>query len=222
MAPPIQKDRGFSLVELLVVLAIVGVLTTVGIFTLGDRKGNAVLGVMDDIEGVVLAAQRNAMATGADVTLEATGSWTGGNFVIDGRRADPAAPATRLGSASEIFTSKYLQGQRDHLSAGVDSGAGYALALGAAPPLATVAPGNAEPFLTALGNNLCTGTGTKTVRVSGITKRFETGFCIIVTGLRGQGAVAADGPVGVIVVPANMSSVFKFYKPEGETQWRRK
>ena len=210
---------GYSLIELLVVLAIIGILAIAGVSSLGDRKGNAVRGVMDEIEGVLLAAQRNTVATGTDVALFATGDWVAGTLTIDGRRTDPLDAAKRLGSDSEIFTSHYTQGGRDHLHAGVGTVAGYTAALGTAPGLATVPPGDAEPFLSALGNNLCTGVP-KTVTISGATKRFQTGFCIFVTGLRGS-AVAANGPVGVIVAPGNMANVFKFYKREGETTWRR-
>lgn len=222
--PPKRSDTAYTLIELLVVLVIVGILAAVGVMMIGDRKGNAVRGVMDEIEGVLSAAQRNTMATGADVTIQASGKWTDGTLRIDGRRTtpgtDPTDPTNRLGPLSEVFASHYLDRRRDHLSAGVDTGAGYATALGAAKELVKVPPCDTEPFKTALGNNLCTGADT-TVTVNGTNKRFTTGFCIIVTGLQGAGSVAADGPVGVIVVPASMSSVFKFYKREGETQWRR-
>jgi prepilin-type N-terminal cleavage/methylation domain-containing protein len=214
-----KVSKGYSLIELLVVLVIVGLLAYVGLSTLGDRKGNAVRGVMDEVEGVLLTAQRNAVATGTDVTISASGNWVAGTLTLDGRRADPADTTKRLGSNSEVFTSQYTTGQRGHVSAGVVDATGYTTALGAAPGLVTVAPGTAEPFLSALGNNLFTGVA-KTVVISGATKRFNTGFCIYIAGLRGGGA-ASNGPVGVIVVPGNMANVFKFYKREGETTWRR-
>ncbi len=212
--------------ELLVVLTIVGILAGVAFFTLGDNRGGAVRGVLDDLEGVVLAAQRNAMATGADVNLTASGNWTDGTFVIDGRRlspvdpANPAAPRARLGSDTEVFTSHFVGAQRDHRLAGVVREAGYTTALESAPSLAAVAPGNVEPLLSALGNNLCEGPTERTITISGTTKRFNTGFCIFVTGLRDGGPVAG-GPVGVIVVPGNTANVFKFYKRAEDTQWRR-
>ncbi|WLT32906.1 Tfp pilus assembly protein FimT/FimU [Geothrix sp. PMB-07] len=214
-----ESSRGYSLTELLVVFAIVGILAIVGISMLGDRKGNAVRGVMDEIEGVLLSAQRNSVATGTDVNLFATGDWVAGTLTIDGRRTDPADASKRLGSTSELFQSHYTRGQTIHTYAGVATVAGYTTALGGAPGLVTVPPGDSEPFLTALGNNLCPGTD-KTVVISGATKRFQTGFCVFVTGLRG-GGVVRGGPVGVIVVPGNMANVFKFYKPEGATTWRR-
>ncbi len=220
MPLPSRKNRGYSLIELLVVLAIVGILAIVSVFMLGDRRGNAVRGVMDELEGVVLAAQRNAMATGTDVTLETSaGTWVAGTWSLDGRQTDPLNPPARLGSSSEIFISHFNQGQRDHMHAGVVGADDYATALGSASALASVPPCDVEPFHSALANNLYTGAVQK-ITISGLTKRFNTGFCIVVAGLRG-GAVGASGPVGVIVVPANMANVFKFYKREGETQWKR-
>ncbi len=219
MALPPQREKGFTLVELLVVLTIVGILAGVAIFSLGDNRGGAVRGVLDDLEGVVLAAQRNAVATGTNVNLTASGVWTDGSFRIDGRRFDPANFPARLGSESEVFTSRFVDRQRDHRFAGVVRDADYITALGTAPSLAAVPPGNAEPFLSALGNNLCAGPET-TITVNGTTKRFNTGFCIFVAGMTDSG-VLAGGPVGVIVVPGNTANVFKFYKRAGETQWRR-
>jgi len=221
MAPLSNKNtKGYSIVELLVVLTIVGILAIVGVKMIGDRRGNSVRSVMDEVEGVLLAAQRNAMATGADVTISASGDWKAGTLVIDGRRTDPADATKRLGSASEVFTSGYLQSRPDHQAAGIDAGKGwYATALGSALALNKVDPGKTDPMLTALGTYLCTGAA-NSVTVSGTTKRFTTGFCIVVCGLR-SGGVVAGGAVGVIVVPSNSTTVFKFYKREGETQWRR-
>ena len=210
---------GFSLIELLVVLAILGVLSMVGLSMLGDRKGNAVRGVMDEVEGVLLAAQRNSMATGADVLIEAKGTWTDGSLTIDGRRTSTTSSTTRTGSESEVFKSGYLKGRADHRYAGIVDTAGYGTALGSGSSLVDVSPGSEEPFRAALGNNLCSAAG-QTVTVSGLSKRFTKGFCIYITGLR-DGNPVIGGPVGVIVVPANTSGVYKFYRREGQTNWRR-
>lgn len=213
------RHLGFSLVEMLVVLAIVGILALVGVNTIGDRRAAAVKGVMNEIEGVLLSAERNAVATGSNITLEASGQWADGTLKIDGRRTDPTDATKRLGSTAEVFSSQVKSNSRDHWSAGVDTGGGYASARGTAPLLDSIPPGNQEPLKSALGNNLCVGTK-QTAVVDGLTKRFTTGFCIVVTALR-NGQTVANGAVGVLVVPANTATILKFYKSEGDTQWRR-
>ena len=90
----------------------------------------------------------------------------------------------------------------------------------AAADLADVDPVRSQPdFVAALQNRLFTG-GDNHVIVNGLTKRFERGFSIVVVGISG-GNPRPKGPVGVIVVPANSSSIYKFYKAEGEDTWRR-
>ena len=239
MLPAKRPSSGYSMVELLVVLAIVGIVTLVGVTMIGDKKANSVRAVMDEIEGVLLNAQKTSQMTSLDIYMATTGHWTDGTLVLDGRAlnsatitAPPAAlvtadwkagtDANRLGSPTECFRSLYKSTiNRDHQSAGVDCGDGwYATARGSASDLSTVDPVKSNAvLLDAMGTRLFTG-GDSYAILNGTTHRFETGFSIVVVGLN-AGAPVAGGAVGVIIVPKNSSSVYKFYKPSNSVTWRR-
>lgn len=235
MVSPPWSARGYSLVELMLVLFIVGVLTIVGLHYISGRQPGGVRSILDELEGALMNAQKATIVTSRDVYISTAGDWLDASMIMDARpfKSTVASPplagdltpgddTKRQGPSSECFRSHYL-GNRDHNAAGVATSAHeawYATARGAAPDLAGVVPISAQPdFVAALGNRLFTG-GANNVVVNGLTKRFETGFSVVVVGLAG-GNPMPNGPVGIIVVPANGSSVYKFYKAEGESTWRR-
>jgi len=234
-----RPDRGFTLVEMLVVLSIVAVLAMAGVYMIRPRTRDSVRSVMTELEGQLINAENASLLSAQDVYVVSSGNWTDGTFILDARPfvggglvpADPSTlPAAlvpggstyRLGSAAECFRSRYNQGNRDHMSAGVDcSGAGwYATALGTAPDLATLStfsPATMSAFKTAIGTPLV---GQTYVVLSGMTQTFLTGFCIVVVGLNG-GKPIPNGPIGMIVVPASSSNIYKYYKQDGSTTWKR-
>lgn len=229
-----RLHRGYSLIELLVVLVIVGILAMVGVSMIGDRPTSAVRSVMDELEGTLSQAQKTASLTSQDVYLSTSGTWVGGNLLLDGRALSPSVsfpPAAgdlvagdgtkRVGSNSECFRSLYPR-SRDHLSAGVDTASWYSTALGGASDLKDVEPVKSSTELVnalASGNRLFTGSDHYAI-VNGLTKRFEGGFSVAVVGLR-DGQPIVGGPVGVIVVPANSTAIYKFYKSSNGSGWRR-
>ncbi len=84
---PSRPQRGYSMVELLVVLAIVAILGIAGVSMLGNRPTVAVRSNLDEIEGVIMGAQKLSMARGgADVYLVADGVWDSkaANFFVLG------------------------------------------------------------------------------------------------------------------------------------------
>ncbi len=78
MRLPARKIRGYSLIEILVVLSILGILAVVGVSVIGNRKGAAVRSLMDEMEGALTNARATASATGRDITIETWGTWTPG------------------------------------------------------------------------------------------------------------------------------------------------
>jgi prepilin-type N-terminal cleavage/methylation domain-containing protein len=234
MAQSSRISYGYSLIELMVVLFIVGVLAMVGVVSMGDREGTSVRSLMDQVEGTIMQAQKTAQATGQDVCLSANGTWTAAGqpslsgsspFILDPRRfqnpsanPDPYSGA-RLGSDSETFISLYRSSARDHIHAAV---ATDATALGVAASLLTVSPFNSATdtsFKDAFNNPLANG-GQNRAIANGVNYRFNTGFAIVVVGLK-SGATDTSGPVGVLVVPQNSANVYRFYRRAGETTWKR-
>lgn len=65
--------NGYSLIELLVVLVIVGILAAVGVFMLGSRPRNAVRDLTQQIASSLAEAQQLARTTGYEVTLHSKG-----------------------------------------------------------------------------------------------------------------------------------------------------
>nr|WP_320131592.1 prepilin-type N-terminal cleavage/methylation domain-containing protein [uncultured Holophaga sp.] len=226
-------SQGFTLIELLVVLVIVGVLAIVGVTTLTPRPSVSVRSVLDEVEGTLVAAQKSTMTTSRDIFLSSSGDWVSGTLVLDGRPllstlADPLTAADlvagadnkRVGGNNECFRSRSPK-DRDHSYAGIETGNGwYAAALAGGPGLADTAPINTQAdFVAALGNPLFTGAA-NTIVINGLTKRFATGFSVVVVGLR-DGQPVPGGPIGVIVVPQNSASVYKFYKSASSAEWRK-
>jgi len=236
MKPTRRHSRGYSLIELLVVLVIAGILATVGVLTIGGgRRGSAVRSVLDEVEGVIIASQKGTIAAVRDIYLVSDGAWMAETLILDGRPLRlppvtatppgagdlaPGADAKREGGSSECFRSRATR-DRDHMSAGIDVGnTWYATALGGNPALEAVAPINGMvDFTNAMTRPLFTG-ALNSVVVNGQTKRFMTGFCVVVVGLQ-KGIPMPNGPVGVLVVPQNSSSVYKYYKAEDSAVWRK-
>lgn len=229
----LNRARGYSVIELLVVLFIIGILALVGIGQIGDRRASSVRTLVNQVDGILMQAQKASMSTGRDIMLSVNGTWTtvgepslagSSPLVIDGRPFDPAilapvATSPRIGSDADRFVSRYSQKAKDHLYAAVatNADANDAVAdLAALPPFST----NAD-FLAAFNNRLSTGDA-KNVIVSGNTKRFLEGFSIAIVSIEGgTGNVWSSGPMALIVVPANSAATHRFYKAADGNGWRR-
>ena len=72
-----SRSSGFSLIELLVVLAIIGILAGVGLNFSLNRPAAAVRGVTNDVYGVLQAAENLARNSGRNVALQTSGTEPG-------------------------------------------------------------------------------------------------------------------------------------------------
>ena len=262
---------GYSLVELLVVLAIVGILAIAGVTMIGNRQSGAVRGLLDELEGALNNAQQAGVATGRDVAIVTWGTWdaaaplrlalgdastTGFTEVEIRNRAEdllkptiPAidaslTPAMIQAYQSVAVTFRFLpndaiQSRARIVTLGSDQ---WKSVMGKTPANTQNDDiGLVVPFSTSWGapvdrdnsdplqlSNLfpldpAAAAPTKNV-ISGNNKRFTSSFFIPIVGTTSSGAALPGGPMGMIVVLANGSSIYKFYNPgarDSDGHWRR-
>ena len=255
MGLPARDTQGYSLIELLMVLAIVAILTVLSVSMIGNRRGAAVRSLLDETEGALSNARSAAVGTSRDTALDNPGSWTAANPVIlafgdasltdaqimatangmmSGTQPDPAVPysqtvtvALRLlpNDTSQSRARLVVVGSGDWATAMLPTSKGTSN-----QDITTVAPFNGgaatgfNGILVDANNFFNPGTGTTRQVVSGNSQRFTTLYFIQIVGtLPGLGPVPG-GPMGLIVMLANGSSIYKFYNPgvlEGNGLWRR-
>jgi prepilin-type N-terminal cleavage/methylation domain-containing protein len=76
MSHPRRTDQGFSMTEIILVIAIISILSIAAVSMLGNRSGSAVRGLMDNLEAALAEAHKAAVATGRDTAVVTWGSWT--------------------------------------------------------------------------------------------------------------------------------------------------
>jgi prepilin-type N-terminal cleavage/methylation domain-containing protein len=210
------RQPGYTLIELLVVLFIIGVLALASVWMIENRPASAVHGLLDNVEGVLTAAQKGTTSTLGDISLTAKGSWS----------TTDIATLTFTGASGSSETFTYNSTSRDQQYAAIDCGTGWAdlavTSLAAAfnqqksgitdPNFVT----NFQAALDPSANLFKTGTAT----INGYSKRANSGFYIAVVGIR-NGVPVSGGPVGVLVVPAGSGTIYKYFRTSSADPWRR-
>ena len=263
-----QGAAGYSLIELLVVLAIVSILAIAGVTMIGNRQSGAVRGLLDEVEGALLNAHQAGSATGRDVAIVTWGSWDAGaplrlahgdastpgftEVEIKNRAEDllkPTIPAidTSLSTAMIQAFQTVAVSFRFLPNDAIQSRARIVLldspqwknAMRATPAgtknddISTVVPfstiwgapvDKTDPLL--LHNLFPFDPAKEPTRnvISGSNKRFTSSFFIPIVGTTSAGGALPGGPMGLIVVQANGSSIYKFYNPgirDSDGKWRR-
>lgn len=244
-----QVASGYSLIELLVVLAIVAILSIAGVYMLGNRGGNSVRTVMDELEGAIMDAHKYAASSGREVAIVTWGSWdvsgtapvmqmargvpsiTQDSKAIQGVvTAPPATPTDEQKTVAVIFAPSR---SREYMNAGVvvNGSAWWANAMTKTgsgktnQDITSVEPLKSNASFIAANvpaNNLFQG-ALNQVTISGSNKRFNNSFIIQVVSTS-SGLAVPGGAMGLIVVLSNGATVYRFYNPgvnNGDGQWRR-
>jgi len=242
MKHPGPNQRGYSLIELLMVLVILSILSIAGVVYLGNRPSTGVRAILDELEGSLVEAQRLAIATGRDVTLATDGNWSAATpaVLVRGDATIPAAEWANILAAAQgtwpppkgTMTSSQLNSLGIAFRLGTASGGGLTrehmnagIAIDPTWWAAVQGGGNEDlnsitPFLGTGGftgqlldaNLLFKNASDTTLSLSGTSKRFNQTFWIPVVGLT-NGLPVPGGPMGAIFVQGNGGSIYKFYNP---------
>ncbi len=236
-----RRSSGYSLLEAMLVMGIVGILSMTGVSQFQSRNAGAVRTLMDEVEGALGNAHRAATATGRDTALVTWGLWNassplvlahGDAAIVDAdiqKVANGTAPSATLTSAqvsSVAAPFRYLAGDRVHLGARIVTigstewaNAGASTSSGAKNvDITTVQPFATAGVMSGLvvdANLLFPEDSSLSHRVllSGSNKRFLSTFIIPIVGTTDSGRAIPGGPMGLIVVLANGGTIFKFYNP---------
>jgi len=246
MAPtrfPPSRDAGYSLIEVLVVLVIIGALTIVGVTMLGSRGGNSVRVVMDELEGAIMDAHKYAASSGRDVALVTWGTWdvsttTPAMWMARGVATQPATdiqtvannlialppvlPTTDLGKTVAVIFAPTRS--REYMNAGVVvNGSNWwtnaMQANGAGKQnedITTVAPFSTDAgFLAAISaaNNLFQGGAVLQQANVSGANKRFTSSFNIQVVGMTSGMAVPGGAMGMLVVQNNGATVYKFYNP---------
>ena len=243
MTFPPRADRGFSLIEALIVLTIMSIMAVVGVSLLGNRTGSAVRSMVDNLEGTLAEAHRASAATGRDTALDTWGNWTAAaplTFAYgDASLTDAQIQAAAAGLVQHppvlpdpvavpfsqtVAVPLYYQPNDSIMSRAriVLVGSGdWATAMGATASgqqnqdLTAVPPFSAGGLFSGLMTdaNNLCTGAVNRILIGGFTQRFNSQFVIQVVSVVGTGVVQVGGAMGVIVVQANGNSIYKFYNP---------
>jgi type II secretory pathway pseudopilin PulG len=224
-----RRYLGYSFIELLVTMSIAGVLGLSAMAYKGFQKPDPVLATMAELEALLTKAQQDTFTTGKDVILTPSGEWKAGTLRLEAKPLLPAADQRirstfnsqkQTGPDSDGTPSRYPILPKYPGAAVVTEAEWYPLVLGNGMDLKTFGLCRCEPYKTAIETRLLEGTHHH-VKIKWQDGTFETGFSILVVDVSDSGEPIKDGSMGMVVVPANRSVVYHFYRPQGEKTWKR-
>lgn len=210
MRRPSARPFGYSLVELLLILAVMGILALVGVSFLQDKTEPAVRGTLEALVATLGEGRQLARSTGQRVTLRVKGSESQ-DLALALEFVDPATHTVTTGG---VFQAQALDAQfRNRAAVGVGAGqlASVAPDLGPLKQIPIV-PDWDEFLLEA--NALFPGaeSGAFSFDPSG---QVSGGFFVTVSA-----AQAGPGsPLGLVVVTRD-NGVHAYFKGAGDAPWK--
>ena len=230
-----SAQKAFSLIELLVVLAIVGILAGVGLNFSLSRPSTAVRGVTNDVYGVIQAAQNLARNSGRNVALQTSGTEPGktltleyGFFVQKADGSDDFAQGPGSTTANPVMGKLAIDPSLSRYAQVGDAATGQFSAASPSPsPDSDAILSAMEPpaFWTSTSNNLFSGSASPASPAVVYIKpdgRPSQDFYIPIIGVR-SGAVGTDLPLGMILASQSngLLAFLKSNSSDSSTPWRR-
>jgi prepilin-type N-terminal cleavage/methylation domain-containing protein len=243
MSFPARRTQGYSLIEILVVLAIFGILSVVGVSMLGNRRGASVRSLLDEMEGSLETARKAAYATGRDMAIDSWGTWTAAapvvmafgdasltdnqiqataNNLLASTAADPTIPYSQTVAVPFHFMPNDMTHSRACVVVATADTTSWTTAMTAAASGAvntdinSVDPFKANDLMAGMvvsANSFFNSGAIQRMVISGSNQRFTGNYIIQVVGTSPSGGALPGSPMGLIVVLANGASIYKFYNP---------
>ncbi len=230
-----SDQSGYSLIELLVVLAIIGILVGVGLNFSISRPATAVRGVTNDVYGLIQAAQNLARNSGRNVALQTSGTQSAKTLTLqygffvqksdgtdDLTKGPGSTTANPVVGSMKLDTSLSRYAQIGDAATNQFSTASPSPAPGSDTVLSALEP---STFWTNTANNLFTGATSPTspavfyIKPDGLPNQ---DFYIPIVGTR-SGVVGTDLPIGLIL-DSKANGLLSFLKSKSNDStkpWQR-
>lgn len=220
-----KGSSGYTFIELLLVMVIIGILSVAYMSYRSDKNGPAVRGALNGIYGALVDARTMARGSGQTVTL--TPSGTGPKAVL-GYQAALSGSGSTLVSSSLTVTWGAASGQYDHATdpsvarfSMVDMDGSSTVASAAIADLKSELEGtkaNSTDLFKASAWTQSLFDSSKTFLMYSNGTTNTEGYIAVVGSVEGQ--PLSNGPVGIILVNSS-GNIYRYYRSSSTAAWVR-